>query len=148
MVLNVLNELYGEYVEDHNLSVGRQSGQENICESSSASSTSSSSIVRRSTTRGMDMFQSFVRSVDTFQLVKSDLELYLEEDVYICYEGVDFNFDALEWWKSNQLKYHILSKMTRDILTIFITTVASVSTFNAVGRVIDPYHASLLTKNL
>jgi hypothetical protein len=44
----------------------------------------------------MAMFQSFVRSVDTFQLVKSDLKVYLEEDVYICDEGADLKFDALE----------------------------------------------------
>jgi hypothetical protein len=42
------------------------------------------------------MFQSFVRSVDTFQPVKSNLEVYLE-DVYIFYEGVNLKFDALEW---------------------------------------------------
>jgi hypothetical protein len=73
----------------------------------------------------MAMFQSFVRSVDTFQRVKSDLEVYLEEDVYICDEGADLKFDALEWWKSNQFKYRILSKMAQDILAIPISTVAS-----------------------
>jgi hypothetical protein len=42
-----------------------------------------------STTSGMAMFQFFVRSVDTFQLVNSDLKVYLKEDVYICDEGDD-----------------------------------------------------------
>jgi hypothetical protein len=44
----------------------------------------------------MAMFNSFVRSVDTFLPVKSDLEIYLEEDVYICDEGTDLKFDVLE----------------------------------------------------
>jgi hypothetical protein len=95
-VRRVLNELYGEYVNDHNWSTGPQSGQENVCVSSSTSSDSSASIVQRSTTSRMAMFQSFVRSVDTFQPVKSDLEVYLKEDVYICDEGANLKFDALE----------------------------------------------------
>jgi hypothetical protein len=148
-VHRVLNELYGECVDDHNLSIaGPQRGQESFSESSSTTSDSSASVIRRSTRSGMAMFQSFVRSVDTFQRVKSDLEVYLEEDVYICDEGADLKFDALEWWKFNQLKYHILSKMVRDVLAIPISIVASESTFSAGGRVIDPYSASLATKTV
>jgi len=95
-ICRVLKELYGGYVDDHNLSISPQRGQENFCESSSNSSDSSASVVWRSTTSGMVMFQSFVRSVDTFQPVKSDLEVYLKEDVYICDDGVDLKFDALK----------------------------------------------------
>jgi hypothetical protein len=83
-----------------------------------------------------------------FQPVKSNLKIYLEEDVYICDEGTDLKFDALEWWKSNQLKYRILSKMARDILAILITTVSSKSAFSTGGRVIDLYCASLSTKTV
>jgi hypothetical protein len=45
-------------------------------------------------------------------------------------------------------KYHILSKMARDIFAIPITTIASESTFNAGGRAIDPYHAFLVTETV
>ena len=55
--------------------------------------------------------------------------------------GSDFN--ALEWWKANTLKYRILSKVAKDILSIPITTMTSESTFSAGGRVIDPHRASL-----
>jgi len=72
----------------------------------------------------------------------------LEEDVYICDKGVDLKFDNLEWWKSNQLKYYILSKIAHDILAIPITTVASESTFSAGGRVIDPSRVSLSTETM
>ncbi|KAG8655564.1 hypothetical protein MANES_04G059444v8 [Manihot esculenta] len=59
------------------------------------------------------------------------------EDVHICQDNS--NFDALEWWKMNNMKFRILSKMTRDILSISITTVASESAFSAASRIIDPY---------
>jgi len=70
MVHRVLKKLYGEYVDDHNLSDGPQSVQKNVCESSSTSSTSSARVVRRSTVSEMVIFQSFVGSVDTFQIWK------------------------------------------------------------------------------
>jgi hypothetical protein len=148
-VRSVLNELYGEYVDAHNLTAAPNRGHQSNSNSASSSSDGSSGGVQRSTKSGMAMFNSFVRkSVDTFQPVKSDLEIYLEEDVYICDEGADLKFDALEWWKSNQLKYRILYKMARDILAIPITIVSLESTFSADGRVIDPYRASLSTKTV
>jgi hypothetical protein len=52
----------------------------------------------------------------------------------------------LEWWKANSLKYRILSKVAKDILSTPITTVTSESTFSASERVIDPYQASLSTE--
>lgn len=69
------------------------------------------------------------------------MDIYLEENVYIC--DSEAHFDALEWWRVNQLKYSRLSKMACDILSIPITTVASESTFSAGGRVIDNRRASM-----
>ncbi|XP_042950315.1 zinc finger BED domain-containing protein RICESLEEPER 2-like [Carya illinoinensis] len=140
LVFKVLHELYDEYVQVHNSIAMGQTMQKNINVSSLSRSTN---IFARTMPSGQSMFQSFVRSVDTFQPIKLDLDVYLEEGVYICEEGTDAKFDALEWWKANNLKYKILSKMTRDILAIPISTVASESTFNAGGRVIDSYRASL-----
>ena len=76
------------------------------------------------------------------------MDIYLEEDIYISGKnenGVDMetDFDALAWWKCNDLKYYILSKMARDILAIPISTVASESSISAGGRVIEPYGALL-----
>ena len=67
----------------------------------------------------------------------------MEENVYICSSSAAERFDAIEGWKTNELKYRILSKMANDILSIPITSVASESAFSAGGRVIDPYRASL-----
>ena len=70
---------------------------------------------------------------------RDDLELYYDEP---CYPH-EKNFDALVWWKGNEGKFKVLSKMARDILSIPITTVASESTFSAGGRVIDKKRASM-----
>ncbi|GJV77419.1 zinc finger BED domain-containing protein RICESLEEPER 2-like protein [Tanacetum coccineum] len=51
-------------------------------------------------------------------------------------------------WKSHESKYRILSKLTRDILAILITTAASEATFSAGGRVIGQYRASLGVKTV
>ncbi|XP_038971642.1 zinc finger BED domain-containing protein RICESLEEPER 2-like [Phoenix dactylifera] len=74
---------------------------------------------------------------------KTELDIYLEED--ICKPGdEDYDkFDALNWWKANTLKFRTLSKMARDILSIPITTVASEAAFSAGGRVLDQYRSSL-----
>ncbi|KAG8650724.1 hypothetical protein MANES_07G065770v8 [Manihot esculenta] len=77
---------------------------------------------------------------------KFELDVYLEESVHIYQD--DSNFDALEWWKMNNMKFRILSKMARDILSIPITTVASESAFSAGGRIIDPHKASLGAKTV
>lgn len=42
-----------------------------------------------------------------------------------------------------RLKYHVLSRMARDILAILVSTVSSESAFNTGGRVLDSYRSSL-----
>lgn len=66
----------------------------------------------------------FIKIVDTIENMKLQLDVNLEKSVYICAEGLKFEFDALEWWKMNSLKFRILTKMTCDILSIPIITVA------------------------
>nr|GME03801.1 zinc finger BED domain-containing protein RICESLEEPER 2-like [Ipomoea batatas] len=96
---------------------------------------------------GRSKFEKFVRNVETVQNVKSELDTYLQDGVFIC-EGDSTKFNALDWWKSNNLKFRVLSKMACEILSIPITTVASESTFSAGGRVIDTYRASLGTNTV
>ncbi|KAG2672853.1 hypothetical protein I3760_13G060900 [Carya illinoinensis] len=141
-ILRILYELYDEYAEDYNLANVESSGYENARDIGSSCS-GSINIVGKNLMSGKSIFESFIRRNDTIRPVKSDLDVYLEEGVYICSEDSDLHFDALEWWKVNDLKYRILSKMARDILSIPITTVVSESTFSTGGRVIDPYRASM-----
>ncbi|KAG2694267.1 hypothetical protein I3760_08G134200 [Carya illinoinensis] len=120
-VSQVLHELYDEYVHEYNSTLEAQREQDNARMNVSGSSSSPS---------------------------KSELDNYLEESIYICEEGSDASFNALDWWKTNSLKFRTLSKLARDILATPITTVSSESTFSAGGRVIDPHRASLSTETV
>ncbi|CAN0907087.1 Putative AC transposase [Linum grandiflorum] len=52
-------------------------------------------------------------------------------------------FDILGWWKTNSVKYPILSDIARDILVVPISTVPSESVFSTGGRVLDSFRSSL-----
>jgi hypothetical protein len=62
------------------------------------------------------------------------------------FESSSPNFDILNWWKVNSTKVLILSKITRDVLAIPVTTVASESAFSTGGHVLDPFRSSLAPK--
>ncbi|XP_039036578.1 zinc finger BED domain-containing protein RICESLEEPER 2-like [Hibiscus syriacus] len=144
----ILYELYQEYVEAHKAAniVSSTDGSQSV----SIGGTSKSSVSSLFSQFGKGIktdtakYDQHIRSVDTFTFVKSELDTYLEEGVLIGESGV--YFDALGWWKENNLKFNILSKMAADILAIPVTTVASESAFSAGGRVIDPHRSSLGTK--
>jgi hypothetical protein len=69
----------------------------------------------------------------------SELSRYLTEN---C-EKITDDFDLLLWWRCNSSKYPILSKLAKDILAVPVSTVASESTFNTGGRIIDSFRISL-----
>lgn len=62
-------------------------------------------------------------------------ELFIIED--------DSDSDALSWWKLNNLKFRILSKMVCYVLSIQTIIVSYKSSFSVGGRVIDAYRSSL-----
>jgi hypothetical protein len=81
-------------------------------------------------------FFDHVRSTKIIRLLKTYLDIYLEEDVFILEKdgnGVDIDpeFEVFAWWKANNLKYRILSKMAGDILAISMSSVTLESAFNA-----------------
>ncbi|XP_059436825.1 zinc finger BED domain-containing protein RICESLEEPER 2-like [Corylus avellana] len=132
-----MKEIYDVYVNEHNSNLAEQ----HLHKSSSHGASSSNAICEKGD-GGRDLFESFLRTTDSVQQpIKSNLDIYLEESVFIPEKGMKFN--ALEWWKANTLKYHILSKVAKYILSIPITTPISESTFSAGRRVIDPHRASL-----
>ncbi|KAL6545341.1 hypothetical protein OROGR_009215 [Orobanche gracilis] len=119
-ISRVRQELYNLYAEYEKI------------QSSSSSSTSShqsrasqqnrnkglNSAPSRST--GMSQFLSQMKSVESEQPQKNELDTYFE-DGRLTEEnapGVDLvNLDALKWWKDST-KYKILSRMAADILAI------------------------------
>ena len=62
-------------------------------------------------------------------------------DRYLSVETIPFednkDFAILEWWKKQQIKYPVLSIITRDVLTVPMSTIASEAAFNAGGRVVS-----------
>ena len=72
----------------------------------------------------------------------NELPVYLTENTHIEEnDGVD-HFDILKWWSENS-RYPVLSEMTRDILAIPISSVASECAFSLGGRILTPYRSSL-----
>lgn len=74
----------------------------------------------------------------------SELDLYLSEK-HPCQRNP--SFDILMYWKGQEQRFPVLSRMAGDILSIPISTVASESAFSIGGRVIDRFRSSLLPEN-
>ena len=83
-----------------------------------------------------DVFESseFVTSAQ-----KTQLELYIDEPRVKREEKID----VLAYWRAHQFQHPELSQMTRDILSIPVSTVASESAFSIDGRVLDQYRSAL-----
>ena len=74
----------------------------------------------------------------------NELTMYLGSDpIPIPDDDEDNDLDLLAWWKSYETKFHVLSTMARDILTISVSTVASKQAFSASGHLIDPRRTML-----
>ncbi|KAL6911676.1 hypothetical protein ACP4OV_000481 [Aristida adscensionis] len=132
-VKSTLEELYGIYEAEHNMSRLRNNESTSQCTSVSLSSNSAIS--------SASDYQEFVKARTGANPSKSDLKKYLEDPIEDLAAN---NFDILEWWKVNEAKYPAVAKMAKDILTIPITTVSSESSFSAGGRIVDDYRSSLL----
>lgn len=110
-VLAALCEYYEVYLAAHNSSILRQTTQDHT----GSSSVSGKDVGPKPTIR-KSRFLEHVRSTNMIRPVKTNLDIYLEEDVYILENDengndIDQEFEALAWWKVNALKYRILSNM-------------------------------------
>ncbi|XP_042432585.1 zinc finger BED domain-containing protein RICESLEEPER 2-like [Zingiber officinale] len=90
-----------------------------------------------------DKFEMFMDS-NTSTEHKSDLDYYLEESLL----PRTSEFDILCWWKTNGIKYPILHDIAKDVLAIPVATVASESTFNTSGRVLNAHRSKLHSKTV
>ena len=57
-------------------------------------------------------------------------------------------FDVIKRWKSHEYTFLVLSKMTRDLLTPSVYTVASVSSFSIAANIIGDWRTNLIAKRL
>jgi hypothetical protein len=94
-VLNVLKELYEVYVATHNSSIIQQQAPAKVSASTSMAS------VTEVVPDGRSRFTQYIRSSDIIRPIKTNLDIYLEEDVFISNsendEDSDANFDTLDW---------------------------------------------------
>ena len=62
-------------------------------------------------------------------------------DRYLSVETIPFedneDFDILEWWKKQQIKYLMLSIFARDVLIMPVSAIASEAAFSTGGRVVS-----------
>lgn len=71
--------------------------------------------------------------------VRADTELtrYLQED------SIDSNADPLAWWRDNQGRFPLLSKVARKYMCICATSAPSERVFSAAGNIVTPLRSSL-----
>ena len=70
---------------------------------------------------------------------QEEIDMYLEEKA----KKYTIEFNILEWWKINTMRYPILSKVARDVLAIPSSTVASKLAFSTGGRTLNRFRSSL-----
>ena len=79
----------------------------------------------------------FSKYTEMVAVTGDHIELSNERDIFLM-ESVEYQvpnalgapFDILLWWKANSSKYPILSQITRDVLAISVSTIASESAFS------------------
>ncbi|XP_022883127.1 zinc finger BED domain-containing protein RICESLEEPER 2-like [Olea europaea var. sylvestris] len=108
---------------------------------SSSQSESSTTSGKHSRMAGFDTFVSLSVTADH---VKTEFDVFLDEQVLPRVDG----FDLLTWWKANSIKYLTLQKVARDLLAIPVSTVASESSFSTRGRFVSPHRNRLHPKTL
>ncbi|KAG8634076.1 hypothetical protein MANES_17G010201v8 [Manihot esculenta] len=81
----------------------------------------------------------FLNSSFTSIHVKFELDHYLEEPVLLWMQ----EFDILNWWKINGIKYPTLQMIARDFLVLPVSSVASESAFRTGGRVVSIHRSRL-----
>ena len=103
----------------------------NISLIKSSSTTSSSSFYKIH----LKMFKSRKKATTSSSNNTTYIDRYLSVETIPSEDNEDF--DILEWWKKQQIKYPVLSIIARDVLTVPVSTVASEAAFSASGRVVS-----------
>ncbi|CAL9131785.1 unnamed protein product, partial [Musa textilis] len=94
------------------------------------------------TVDGLQDFDMHLSELSVNQPSKPEIDQYLEESLVPRIQ----DFDILNWWKLQNLKYPTLSKMARDVLAIpvsMVSTGCSIFSSGTGSRVLDEYRSSL-----
>ncbi|KAK8508542.1 hypothetical protein V6N12_044459 [Hibiscus sabdariffa] len=84
MVRDILYELYKEYVDEYATANVNTTMESDVQESGVINTCTTSRIRKGKVLNGMSKFERYIRSVDTIDNVKSEIDIYLREGVFIC----------------------------------------------------------------
>ncbi|KAF3780232.1 Zinc finger BED domain-containing protein DAYSLEEPER [Nymphaea thermarum] len=138
IIESTFHELYGEYKNMYEDSDTCNMGRANASTSTMIAMEEYKSVSRYE-------FKAYVNFVSPV-VVHTDLDKYLLDPMEEISHTVDFNI--LSWWKTNESKYKILARMTRDVLAIPVSTVASESAFSTSKKIINDYRCSTTLENV
>jgi hypothetical protein len=65
---------------------------------------------------------------------QSEILAYLDSDPVSEY---DDDFNILSWWRDHRRAYPVLSIIAKDVMSMYVSTISSESTFSLVDRVIE-----------
>ena len=71
-----------------------------------------------------------------------------EVDAYRAEEQIDRALDPLEWWKLNEHRFKVLSKLAGKLLCIPATSIPSERLFSSAGTIVNKKRASLSPNNV
>ena len=108
----------------------------------SLSTTSSSSFYKSP----LEMFKSRKKATTSSPNNTTDIDRYLSVET-ISFEDSE-DFEILEWWKKQQIKYSVLSIIARDVLNVSVSTVTSEATFSAGRRVVSKKRCNLSLESI
>ncbi|XP_039821857.1 zinc finger BED domain-containing protein RICESLEEPER 2-like [Panicum virgatum] len=129
-----LEELYKKHELEQRQKIGGSNSLSTTQSASSSKETTSSVACLVSSE-----FQSFLES-SASESSKSELLIYLDEANHSLN---DKNFNLLQYWKVNALRFPVVSSMAKKFLAVPANSVSSESTFSCGGRILDDYRSSL-----
>ncbi|XP_040383172.1 zinc finger BED domain-containing protein RICESLEEPER 2-like [Oryza brachyantha] len=142
VVDDAVHELYKEYIAQP-LPLTPAFLEQGEANKTAPTGENNAQVTPPSTGDGLLDFDMYLSEIAVSQTTKCELEQYLEEALTPRIQ----EFDILDWWKLNTLKFPTLSKMARDILAIPMSMVSSGSSiFSAAAtgsRILDDYRSSL-----
>ena len=72
----------------------------------------------------------------------------VNEYLNYSFETNHMDFDILQWWRSRESTFPILTKIARDVLVVPASTIASESAFSAGGRILTDRRSSLAPESV
>ena len=89
----------------------------------------------------LEMFKSKKNATTSSPNNTTDIDRYLSVETISFEDNEDF--EILEWWKKQQIKYPVLFIIARDVLIVHVSSVASEAAFSTGGRVVSKKRCNL-----